>query len=73
MGMIFNKNALRNKFQHYKKTAENLLLKLRNLDDLATNSDKADEASEESFPASDPPGHYSKSHEDKVNTTRSIH
>lgn len=30
-----------------------------------TEDEKTDEASEESFPASDPPGHISKSSEDK--------
>lgn len=59
--IFFNKNALKNKIQHYKRMLTELLLKK----DKAEESKKVDEASNESMIASDPPGHLSKSREDK--------
>ncbi len=60
--IFFNKNALRNKIQHFKRQLIELMLKKEK----AEESKKVDEASYESMDASDPPGHFSKSREDKV-------
>lgn len=61
-----NKNALKNKIQHYKvlffETLNDFLSKR---DHTKIENEKADEASRESFPASDPPAHFSKSTEDR--------
>ena len=61
-----NKNALKNKIQHYKvlffETLNDFLSKR---DTTRIENEKADEASRESFPASDPPAHFSKSSEDR--------
>lgn len=61
-----NKNALKNKLQHYKvlllETFNDFLSKR---DSTKIENEKADEASRESFPASDPPAHFSKSTEDQ--------
>lgn len=64
--IIFNKNALKNKIQHYKVSVKDTWLKLRsNKEDVKIQNKKADEAGLESFPASDPPGHMSTSQLDK--------
>lgn len=66
MRFFFNKNALKNKFQHYKMQVADFVNRIRGSEEsLKTQNRKADEASMESFPASDPPGHISKSTEDK--------
>ena len=62
---VFNKNALRNKVQHYKMTLKSLVDRFTDKEDVATQNKKADLASAHSFPASDPPGFVSKSREDK--------
>ena len=60
--IFFNKNAVKNKIQHYKRQFVELLkVKEKRLEDK-----KVDEASWESMDASDPPAHISKSTEDKV-------
>jgi hypothetical protein len=59
---LFNKNAIRNKLQHYKTQVSELFMKKKK----AEESRKVDEASWESMDASDPPAHISKSVEDKV-------
>jgi hypothetical protein len=63
--LIFNKNALRNKLQHYRQNLRRLKDRLRKDDGVMSANEKADLASKESFPASDPPGHISKTTEDK--------
>lgn len=60
--IFFNKNALKNKIQHYKKTVSELFMKKQK----AEENKKVDEASWESMDASDPPAHISKSLEDKI-------
>lgn len=60
--IYFNKNAIRNKIQHYKS----LLLDFLKAEEKRLDSRKVDEASRESMDASDPPAHFSKSTEDKV-------
>ncbi len=60
--IFFNKNALRNKIQHYKQMLSEFLLKKEKEEE----NRKVDEASWESMDASDPPAHISKSTEDKV-------
>lgn len=66
MQLYFNKNAVKNKVQHYKMGVYRLLDKFRaSKDDMKRQDEKADEASIESFPASDPPGHISKTSVDK--------
>lgn len=60
--IFFNKNALKNKIQHFKKTVAELFMKKRKEEE----SKKVDEASWESMDASDPPAHLSKSLEDKL-------
>ncbi len=60
--LFFNKNALKNKIQHYKRTISELFLKKEKEEE----NRKVDEASWESMDASDPPAHISKSAEDKV-------
>jgi hypothetical protein len=63
---FFNKNAIRNKFQHYVTKGHDLWLRLKmDKEDVATQNKKADIASAQSFPASDPPGHFSVSEPDK--------
>jgi hypothetical protein len=66
MGIFFNKNAIRNKIQTYKMKLISGLHGLKG-DEQSKRSQnkKADTASRDSFPASDPPGHISKSSEDK--------
>lgn len=60
--MRINKNAVRNKIQHYKQQLIEIFMKKKK----AEESKKVDEASIESMDASDPPAHFSKSREDKV-------
>ena len=57
-----NKNAIKNKIQHYKRRASEIFMKKRKEEE----SRKVDEASWESMDASDPPAHFSKSREDKI-------
>lgn len=59
---IFNKNAIKNKIQHYKCMASELFMKQKKKEE----DKKVDEAVLESMDASDPPAHISKSAEDKV-------
>lgn len=59
---ICNKNAIKNKLQHYKKQFSELFMRKQKAED----NRKVDEASWESMDASDPPAHISKSVEDKV-------
>lgn len=51
--VFFNKNALKNKIQHYKVQ----LLKVLGFRRRKVENAKVDEAVLESFPASDPPSH----------------
>lgn len=60
--IFFNKNALRNKIQHYKQVVADFFRAKQK----AEENRKVDEASWESMDASDPPAHISKSSEDKV-------
>ncbi len=60
--IFFNKNAIKNKIQHYKQQFAELFQKDRKKEE----NKKVDEASWESMDASDPPAHISKSYEDKV-------
>lgn len=57
----FNKNAIKNKIQHYKRRLEEFFEQKQKEEE----NRKVDEASWESMDASDPPGHISKSREDK--------
>lgn len=66
---FFNKNALKNKLQHYKCQITGLF-KFR---ERKENNKKVDEASWESMDASDPPAHISKSTEDKIQHTKPLH
>lgn len=66
MPLIFNKNAIKNKIQHYKMSVYRVLdIFTTSREKVKKQNEKTDEASIESFPASDPPGHYSKSLMDK--------
>lgn len=58
----FNKNAIKNKLQHFKCQFTELFERQKK----AEENEKVDEASLESMDASDPPAHISKSTEDKV-------
>ena len=58
----FNKNALRNKIQHYKCLVNEIFLKQKKKEE----DKKVEEAVIESMDASDPPAHCSKSTKDKV-------
>lgn len=60
--IFFNKNALKNKIQHYKQVFADFF----RAKEKAEENRKVDEASWESMDASDPPAHISKSPEDKV-------
>ncbi len=60
--ILFNKNAIKNKIQHYKCMVSDFLEQKQKMED----DKKVDEASLESMDASDPPAHLSKSKEDKV-------
>ncbi len=60
--IYFNKNALKNKLQHYKCQIAELFQKKEKEEE----NRKVDEASWESMDASDPPAHISKSAEDKA-------
>lgn len=66
--IFFNKNALRNKLQHFKQKTKDFVSNKfdKQKEDVETQNAKADMASEMSFPASDPPGFISKSSEDKT-------
>lgn len=62
--MLFNENAIKNKIQHYKMALKHFFLVLaRKIDD---TEERLDATSADSFPASDPPGHLSKSSEDRT-------
>lgn len=65
----FNKNALKNKIQHYKSRFIDLVHTKQRQED----NRKVDEASLESMDASDPPAHISKSAEDKIQHQKVIH
>lgn len=67
--IFFNRNALKNKLQHYKCRITDLF-KFR---ERKENSKKVDEASWESMDASDPPAHISKSAEDKIQHSKTFH
>lgn len=60
--LFFNKNAIKNKIQHYKRQACEIFMRKRKEEE----NRKVDEASWESMDASDPPAHISKSLEDKI-------
>lgn len=60
--IYFNKNALRNKLQHYKQRVLDLL----RAKERRENDKKVDEASWESMDASDPPARGSNRSDDKV-------
>jgi hypothetical protein len=64
--IFFNKNALKNKFQHYKRQCTEIFDKKRKKEE----NKKVDEASWESMDASDPPAHISKSPEDRISHQR---
>lgn len=66
MTMFFNENAIKNKIQTYKQSFFRFIDSIKpGAEDVKTQNRKADEASRQSFPASDPPGHMSKSYEDR--------
>lgn len=65
MEFYFNKNAIKNKIQHYKLKLRDGLEKMKVRKEYKKADRKTDVASRDSFPASDPPGYFSKSPTDK--------
>ena len=64
MGLFFNKNALKNKWQHYKVLLSNKIQKIRpRPKGVMSPAEKVDESGRLSFPASDPPAHSATSQE----------
>lgn len=62
--MRINKNAIKNKIQHYKVRLSEFTTRLRTkksaLEDIEEQNKLIDIASKDSFPASDPPAYISK-------------